>query len=132
DWTRTCRLFFVGATQEAMTIERAELDGDVNIDHPQIKGRSDALELAFAPTTAPAPAQPSATAHQTTRPAVTLRDLTATSAVHYVLTDSQQKQSTIDCTRLVVATAESDDKKLYPKSIDAEGGVHAYDEQQDL
>src|SRR5206468_2225181 len=49
-----------------------------------------------------------------------------------VLSDAQQKHSTIDCSRLVVATGESPDKKLYAKTVDAEGGVHAYDDEQDL
>jgi hypothetical protein len=124
DWTHTCRLFMNGPNPQAMTIERAELDGDVNIDHPQVNGRSDSLELGFAnetPTTQP-----------TTRPSSTLRDVVATSRVHYILTDEQQKKTTIDCQRLAIATVESPEHKLYPRTIDATGGVHTYDDQQDL
>lgn len=59
-WTKTCTLYFApgdNAASGSMNIERAELEGNVDVTHPQIKIKSDALELSFdtnkAPTTRP-------------------------------------------------------------------------------
>ncbi len=59
-WTKTCTLYFAaaeGGSASNMNIDHAELDGEVNIDHPQLKLRSDQLDLAFnsakKPTTNP-------------------------------------------------------------------------------
>jgi hypothetical protein len=59
-WSKTCTLYFANdgsagsansvASGGSMNIERAELDGNVAIDHPQLKLNSDALELAFDTT----------------------------------------------------------------------------------
>src|SRR5207237_816535 len=70
-WTKTCTLYFAAdapagsakGPSSDMNIERAELEGNVDVTHPQIKLKSDALELAFdtskheatsRPTTGPA------------------------------------------------------------------------------
>jgi hypothetical protein len=68
-WSKTCTLYFANAPRDegastdiassssSMNIERAELDGDVFVDHPQLKLNSQALELTFdtskQPTTKP-------------------------------------------------------------------------------
>ena len=56
-WTKTCTLYFAnqpGAQSSGqMDIERAELEGNVDVTHPQLKLKSDALELTFDPTKRP-------------------------------------------------------------------------------
>lgn len=49
-WTKTCTLYFAStdnAANGSMNIERAELEGNVDVTHPQIKIKSDQLELSF-------------------------------------------------------------------------------------
>ncbi|MDB5318866.1 MAG: hypothetical protein JWN40_497 [Phycisphaerales bacterium] len=58
-WSKTCTLYFanspkaegastdIASSSSSMNIERAELDGDVFVDHPQLKLNSQALELTF-------------------------------------------------------------------------------------
>src|SRR5258706_8490373 len=58
-WSKTCILYFANAPKDeaasrdiassssSMNIERAELDGDVFVDHPQLKLNSQALDLTF-------------------------------------------------------------------------------------
>jgi len=76
-------------------------------------------------------------AHQsqpTTRPAVRtdLKQLVATGVVHCEMTDSAQKTQTIDCNRLTLQTASTPDGKIYPRTVNADGEVHAVDPDQDL
>src|SRR5204863_5953473 len=119
DWTRTCRLFFspVAGSSDAMTIDRAEFDGDVRLDHPQLKGRSDSLTLGFAPPEEDDEAsQLAPTTRPTTSPSPqpTLRDLLAVGGVRYTMLGTDQKSSTIECRRLALATATGADHKPYP------------------
>lgn len=49
-WSKTCTLYFAStdnAASGSMNIERAELEGNVDVTHPQIKIKSDQLELSF-------------------------------------------------------------------------------------
>ena len=83
-WTKSCTLYFANAAKEesgaaggatttptdvasssagSMNIERAELDGDVFVDHPQLKLNSQQLELTFDTS------KKGATTNPTTRPA---------------------------------------------------------------
>lgn len=61
-WNKTCTLYFAAGEAGGgnMNIERAELDGSVNIVHPQIKLNSNQLELGFD-TTRKAATQPALT-----------------------------------------------------------------------
>jgi hypothetical protein len=81
-WTKTCTLYFANAPKDeataagattmptdvassstgSMNIERAELDGDVYVDHPQLKLNSQQLELTFDTS------KKGATTNPTTRP----------------------------------------------------------------
>jgi hypothetical protein len=154
-WSKTCTLYFAsgeggsgGAASQSMNIERAELDGDVFVDHPQIKLKSQALELAFdtskaekggaatRPTTRPVVAMSATrpTSAPATQPAIRsdLKQLVATGAVHCEMTDSAKKTQTIDCNRLTLQTAKGADGKIYPNTVNADGDVHAVDPDQDL
>ena len=61
-----------------------------------------------------------------------LRQMIATGIVHCELTDSNQKTQVIDCQRLDLQTARTPDGKVYPRTVIADGDVHAVDPSQDL
>src|SRR5581483_2255815 len=127
-WTRTCRLLLTGNTRQNMSIDRAEIDGDVTVDHPQVKGRSDTLELAFdkAPST-----RPSVDASGEPASELVLKQLDADGKVHYVMANDQKSQ-TIDCAHLTLETAQDKNNKTYASAMNADGGVHAFDDTQDM
>ncbi|MEZ0263454.1 MAG: hypothetical protein ACAI43_01910 [Phycisphaerae bacterium] len=81
-------------------------------------------------------ASPVGVAGATTKPAPAfrsdLRQMIATGTVHCELTDSSKKTQVIDCQRLDLQTARTPDGKVYPRTIIADGGVHAVDPEQDL
>jgi hypothetical protein len=74
------------------------------------------------------------TTQATTRPAMRtdLKQLVATGVVHCEMTDATKKTQTIDCNRLTLQTAATPDGKIYPKTVNADGEVHAVDPDQDL
>jgi hypothetical protein len=122
-WSRTCRLYFIGENADQMAIDRAEFDGDVQINDPQLRGRSDSLAAAFAP------AERSAA---TTRPSQDLRTITASGHVAYTMISADGRKQDIECSRLNLATEKGPDKKIFVRSVEAEGPVHAFDDQQEL
>ncbi|HEX3358794.1 MAG TPA: hypothetical protein VHS31_17590, partial [Tepidisphaeraceae bacterium] len=109
-------------------IDKAELEGDVIVDHPQVKGRSDSLELAFeqVPTTRPAAPGSSGPGNETQ-----LKTMDAEGKVHYVIIN-EQKNETLSCSHLTLETAKDQNNKIYARSMNADGEVHAFDDQQDL
>jgi hypothetical protein len=136
-----------------MNIERAELDGDVAVEHTQLKLRSKALELAFEPqkkeaterrsdgatkggiaTQATTGAVAAAATKPSTRPTIRadLRQMVATGAVHCEIIDDKQRTQTIECNRLALLTAKTADGRLYPSTINADGEVKAVDPDQEL
>ena len=130
-WTRTCRVFVTGDPQSGrqnMSIDRAEIDGDVEIHHPQIRGRSDTLDLAFEKVPTTRPVSPDATGPATE---MALHDLDAEGKVHYVMMN-EQKEQTIDCSHLTLETAKDKAGKTYPSAMNADGKVHAFDDTQDM
>ncbi|MDB5172463.1 MAG: OstA-like protein, partial [Phycisphaerales bacterium] len=173
-WTRGAKLYFAGkGGPEEMAIEHMDLAGDVDVLHPQLALKSQALSLFFepqpkGPATRPAGANKAAAeveakadagareravavvpddvvkehggaARPATRPAgekrgpqAELRRVLATDSVHCQLTDAAGKKQTIDCDALELRTAHADDGKLFARTVDANGGVHAYDGEQDL
>jgi hypothetical protein len=161
-WSKTCTLYFVGEKQSEMNIERAELDGDVAVDHTQLKLRSQELDLLFEPqgggTTRPATqvaatqvaatqvattqATTAAIARATTgpvskpstRPAMRadLRQMVATGTVHCEMTDEKQRVQTIECDRLALLTAKTADGRIYPSTINADGSVRTVDPDQEM
>jgi hypothetical protein len=155
-WSKTCTLYFVGEKQSEMNIERAELDGDVAVDHTQLKLRSQGLDLVFEPqgaTTKPttqvaatqiattqaiagaiARATTGPTSKPSTRPAVRadLRQMVATGTVHCEMMDEKQRVQTIECDRLALLTAKTPDGRIYPSTINADGSVRTVDPDQEL
>ncbi|HWE93419.1 MAG TPA: hypothetical protein VG269_05540 [Tepidisphaeraceae bacterium] len=157
-WTRSAKLYFAGrGGPDEMAIEHMDLAGDVDVLHPQMALKSQALSLFFerppigpatrpaGPQTGPAgdPGDAVAIDAPATRPstrpaggkhgpATELRTVLASDTVHCQLTDSAGKKQTIDCDSLELRTAHADDGKLFARQVDANGAVHAYDGEQDL
>jgi hypothetical protein len=126
-WDQSCVLSLTGQTRDQMTIDAADLAGDVNLDHPQMKLSSDTLHVAFeaAPTT-----QPSKDGKP---PAAQPKDMTAVGNVKCDLIDEQQRIRHITTDRLVVATEKSPTTgKITPRTVTADGNVHSFDDEQDL
>jgi hypothetical protein len=120
-WTQSCVLTMAGENTDQMQIEKANLVGDVDVDHPKLKLKSDTLDVGFAP---PADAQKGGSNQ--------LKDLTADGNVKCDMIDEQQKKRHIDSDHLVVTTEKSADGQLSPKTLTADGHVHTLDDEDDL
>ncbi|MDB5293267.1 MAG: OstA-like protein [Phycisphaerales bacterium] len=147
-WARSAKLYFTGkGGPEEMAIEHMDLAGNVDILHPQLALKSQALSLFFEPPPkGPATKPPglpdgivdgqAPVTRPATRPArgpqAELRRVIATDTVHCQLTDVAGKKQVIDCDALELHTAHADDGRLFARTIDANGSVHANDGEQDL
>ena len=139
-WIDRCVLRFETLADGRSAIKQADITGDVFIDHPQIKLNAQRLELAFdssqhgpasravtKPTT-------TATTKSTSQPSMqmNLKQLVASDSVHCQMKDSENKTQTIDCNTLTLLTDFTPDGKLVPRTVNADGEVHAVDADQDL
>jgi lipopolysaccharide export system protein LptA len=135
-WTDRCSLRFETLPDGRSGIKQADITGNVAIDHPQIKLNSQRLELTFDVAGRPAANRPAksstAPATQTAMSQTNLKQLIASDAVHCEMKDSQGKPQTIDSNSLTLLTEFSPDGKLVPRTVNADGGVHAVDADQDL
>ncbi len=130
-WTQSCTLHFAGKNNNEMAIDTADLEGDVDVKHPQMKLTSQSLELTFDPT-AKSSSEPAT--RPTTAPAnaqSNLRKLVATGNVHCDLSDAQATK-TIDTDRLVVLCEPGAEGRLVPRTIVADGRVHTVTPDEDL
>jgi len=121
DWNESCTLTLAGDSLDALQIQHADLKGEVTIDHPQMHGRSDGLNLQFEPESS-AP---------TTQPTMNIRELTASGKVEYVLTNEQQQQS-IQAESLSVLAGKTAEGKFYASAMNASGNVHTQDGERQL
>lgn len=149
-WQHEGKLFFAGHGRDEMILDHAQFVGDVDVEHPQLKLQSQALELQFAPA-APRPAavadaetpasddnlpatQPAT--RPAAKPQTELKRVIATGDVHMRLTDTAGKRQWIECARLDMRTAQSPDGKMYPHEVYANGtgsvDARAFDDSQDL
>src|SRR5207244_1147361 len=126
-----------GQSQDDLRIEHARLEGDVAVDHPELKLKSRLLELTFDPDAQRHPrSQPASQPISPTNPAaVAVRQIIATDDVHGVMLgaassageNGQQtpSQQSIDCRRLVIDMAKVPDGRAYPSTVTADGSVVA-------
>ncbi|HWE02388.1 MAG TPA: hypothetical protein VG326_08240 [Tepidisphaeraceae bacterium] len=135
-WTRGAKVYFAANGQNDQAVEHMDLAGDVDVKHPQLAMQSQALSLFFepAPKTPAAVLPVAAGAKPTPKESsqAELKRVFASDAVHCVLAGQNGKKQTIDCSTLEMRTAKAPDGKFYARTVDAEGAVHAYDEDQDL
>lgn len=141
-WADRCSLRFEALPDGRTAIKQADIAGDVFIDHPQIKLNSQRLELSFdvaahGPATKPvalAASQPAT--NPATQPSplmqTNLKQLIASDAVRCQMKDSAGNAQTIDCNTLTLLTDFTPDGKLAPRTVNADGSVHAVDVDQDL
>src|SRR5262249_36764254 len=144
-WTRSARLYFAPGSKDAregLTLEHATLLGDVDVTHPQVAMRSQALDLLFdRPPAQAAPAQPVialpetiASGSATTQPADALahakekkpdaqpelRRMIASDHVWCDLKDEKGKLQTVLGDQLALETAHDKDGKLYPRLVNVD------------
>ena len=139
-WIDRCVLRFETLPDGRSAIKQADITGDVFIDHPQIKLNAQRLELAFDSsqhgTASKAVTKPTTTAttKATSQPSMqmNLKQLVASDSVHCQMKDSENKTQTIDCNTLTLLTDFTPDGKLVPRTVNADGEVHAVDADQDL
>jgi hypothetical protein len=125
NWSQRCVLTLSGADRANMSIQRADLSGDVNIDHPSIKLKSASLEVEFEPEIA------SATQPAQSRGGTVPRELIAKGNVICDVIDAQQqRQSHIRTDELHVTTARTETGQLVPRELVAVGNVHTYDVEE--
>ena len=126
-------------------MEHIELYGDVDVRHPQLVLNSQALSLFFAPparpTTLPTeivvipasdPAGTTRPAQANAKPQQELKRVIAKQAVHCVMAGQNGKMQTIDCDDLDMQTARSAEGKIYARTVNTKGNVHARDSEEDL
>lgn len=141
-WATMGNLYLSGEGSAA-ALDRLELAGDVDVDHPQIKLRSQKLEMAFdheaklASTEAPE-------VNPTTQPTKlasgpsSLRHVRAAEAVACRIIDADGSTRSLWCdlldldTARTAATAADRAGRPYPHQIDARGHVRALDGEQQL
>lgn len=111
---RQCRLTFEKG-QSSLAVKSAEFEGDVVIDHPQLRLEAQSLTLGFAPSTADP---------QTgTTPDLSLSGLSASGGVRARVLDDHRQAQTIECATLELATAEDSAGTLVARELKAGGGV---------
>ena len=123
-WTRQGVARFTGKGNDSI-MKALELQGDVDVQHPQLSLKSQRLNLAFDPP-APDPAKPDA------KPQPVLRHVIADDAVKCVLVDEQGGPRELHGDHLDIETAMDAAGKMYPKIVNARGNVRAFEEGQEL
>lgn len=126
-WDERCTLLFAQQSGGRLAMDRAQIEGNVLVEHPQLSLRSRTLDLRFEPH-GPDVATPAA------RPAVAdaaLRRLSAAGDVRCVVKDVAAARS-IDCQRLTLETARDAGGRLYARQVSADGEVYTRDDLEDL
>lgn len=156
-WRDTATFRLVGEREDQMWVEHAAFTGKVDVKAPQGVIRSERLELMFNPpagefTPVPTPTTKPRTSAASTlverpsdSPALSdrssfrnrsdspnLRRIVATDSVYCELIDATEGKRVLECQRLALDTARSGDGELYPRTVDASGGVHATTAGQEL
>lgn len=100
-----------------LSVKSARLEGDVAIDHPQLKLGCETIDLTFATGDDAEPV---------------LRSADATGGVRAVVLDDAGKPQKIQCASLRLATATGAGGRLSPRSLHAEGDVKIDSAQQQI
>ena len=126
-WARECEMEMSGGRKdEPLLIQHVAMRGDVDINHPQLLMQAQSLDLGFVPSKA------------TTRPAsdatgnAVIQTVNAAGNVHCIITEADQTKRTIDCQHLNLLADESASGAMLARRLDANGAVHALDNDRDL
>ncbi|MGH7213425.1 MAG: hypothetical protein ACREIT_01390 [Tepidisphaeraceae bacterium] len=124
DWSEFCKLTMGGGgrTREDFRIERAELVGDVDVNHPQLELKSGRLALDFTP-----PAEGGTSPRKQG-----LRSLVAEGDVHCDMVDTSRKRQSIEADRLELEARADARGDAYPHVLRADGRVRASSDEEEL
>lgn len=108
-WSDRCELHFLDGE---LTMDRAEIYGDVAISHPRLRLTSDALRMQFD-------------GHKSADGKPQLRTIAATGGAVCTLPREGGTDQTLAGDQIALEAATSPDGRLYPRTIAAEGNVRA-------
>jgi hypothetical protein len=124
DYGRSCRVHFFDIDTDQMQIERADLAGNVVVDHPRFHlTANDDVGLQFD-------AMRSADAHKSSSPP--LRRITAIGNADCIVHEANQRDRRIAGQQLQLFRDPGPDGTLYAKTIICDGSVQAVQEDQTL
>jgi hypothetical protein len=127
-WTREGVARFAGSG-DTTAITSLTLNGDVDVQHPQVLLKSQRLKLAFDPPSA-APKVDAKGKKRSNEPLVRL--IEADEAVHCILLDDDGAETEVYGKHLDIATMPDAAGKLYPKIVNARGDVRTKQQGQEL
>jgi hypothetical protein len=125
-WTRQGILHFIGNAARPESVDRVDLSGQVVTDHPDFNIKSEQLAIDLEKPSRPA------NAPTTKQSGATVKRATASGDVRCRLIRAGQTDRGIDGDRLVMETATGLDGKPIPRTVVADGNVHAFDPEQNL
>ena len=138
DWSDSCTLALKPGEHGDMQVSEALLDGDVHVDHPQIKLNADELDMALdnvprpasgkAATGAAAATQGSGAVDSTAQ----LHEMNASGSVDCTLRDSQGRPQRIIADHLTFRQKRDATGTEVPHELVADGAVHTFDQTQSL
>jgi lipopolysaccharide export system protein LptA len=117
-WSKSAVLTVTGATQQDLSIQQADITGDVDVQHPQFKLKSDTVHVAFAPSADKSEFNPT--------------QVIASGNVKSELTDEKQQVKHITTDRLTLDTKKDTKGELYPHQVIADGNVRMFDEEEEV
>jgi lipopolysaccharide export system protein LptA len=119
-WTRSGVITVAGSSQQDLTIQQADISGDVDLQHPKVKLKSRELQVALAPSIHRGQSTPQ------------VKQLVAVGDVKCDLSDEQQGTRHITTERLTVDAKPSADGEFQPHKIIADGNVRTFDDDGEL
>lgn len=114
-WSKSCEMKFDGSDLQRLLIRHVDVLGDVNVEHPRLKLRSDSLEASFEPG-----------GNEPGAGELHLVDMLAAGDVRCELIEGENHRR-IEAERLTLASEQSS-----PRIITADGRVRVFDDEQDL
>jgi lipopolysaccharide export system protein LptA len=133
DWSDLCTLALKPGEHGDMQVSEALLDGDVHVDHPQIKLNADELDMALDNLPRPASgAVPPAQGSGAMDSSAQLHEMNASGSVDCTLRDSQGRPQRIIADHLTFRQKRDATGTEVPRELVADGAVHTFDQTQSL
>jgi hypothetical protein len=126
-WSKKAHFDFLPKSDNEMAIQSATFDGDVKIDHPQLKLAAQELILAFNPFEGD-----SKSAQGGAPPLSEVKATDAGNRVDCQLFDASGKRQEVKSHFLDLHTARTSDNRVLARQVDAAGSVDATDGTQEL
>ena len=140
EWVERCTMrLAAGATRQEMSIEHAQLEGNVQVDSPQLAMRSDKMDLTFDPDAkrtkrqAPDDAGATGAGGRIDPSSAPIRRLDAQGTVKALIrSDTPDDSQRLDCNKLLVHFEDAPDGRAVPRQIVADDSVVASRAGSDL